>query len=129
MTKKELMRLRWLNREIESEKERLAQLKSAATDISPKITGLPHVGVVANKTAIAAKIADSRDIIDTKVLRSIAEYNRLNRYIASIDDSYIRQILTLRYVDGLSWVAVAFHMGGSEDSVRKTHDRFLRSEQ
>ncbi|MEG1385421.1 MAG: hypothetical protein RSD08_08995 [Oscillospiraceae bacterium] len=29
----------------------------------------------------------------------------------------------------LSWVAVAFHMGGSEDSVRKTHDRFLRSDQ
>lgn len=126
-TKKELSNLFFLNLEIEKEKQRLSELEAAATDTSAKISGLPHVSGLSDKTAIAAEIADTRSIIDAKIKASVVEYNRLIRYISSIDDSLIRQILRYRYIDGCSWIAVAMRIGGNNtaDSVKKVCYRFL----
>lgn len=130
MTKKELSQLYWINREIQKEKERLAELEAAATNTAAKISGLPHVSGISDKTAIAAQIADCKAIIEAKINLSVVEYNKLNRYIASIDDSYIRQILRLRYICGYNWTYVANQIGGGNtaDSVRMAHNRFLSSE-
>lgn len=51
-------------------------------------------------------------------------------YIGSIPDSLLRQILTLRFVDGLSWTAVAHKIGGgnTEESVKKAFYRFFAKE-
>jgi len=119
--------LYYLNREIEIEKRRLEELESAATSMTTKITGLPHVSGTSRKVEnYAILIAEQRELVELKVKQSIIEYNRLNRYINSIDDSFIRQILSLRYVNRLSWNQIAHHIGGNTaDSVRKTHDRFL----
>ena len=127
MTKKELSNLFYLNIEIEREEERLKQLEEAATNTAVKISGLPHASGISDKTAIAAEIADTRNIIEHKNKEAIIEYNRIMRYIAGIDDSLIRQIITLRYVDGKSWTSVATQIGGDNtpDSVRKALDRFL----
>lgn len=128
MTRKEMSQLYYLNREIERDKMRLAELEAAATSVTPKITGLPHIGSVSNKTAIAAEIADLRTIIDARVRMCVAMYNRINRYIATIDDSLMRQIITLRYIEGLPWHQVAAHIGGNNtaDSVKKMCYRFLK---
>ena len=130
MTKKELSQLYWINREIKKEKERLAELEAAATNTAAKISGLPHVSGISDKTAIAAQIADCKAIIEAKINLSVVEYNKLNRYIASIDDSYIRQILLQRYILGYSWTKVAMCLGGKNtpDGVRKAHNRFLSRE-
>lgn len=127
MTKKELSKLYCLNREIEQEQRRLAQLKEAATNTAVKISGLPAVGCMSDKTAIAAEIADSQAIIEAKLQLAIVEYRRINQYIAAIEDSYIRQIIALRFVDGLTWFQVAQHIGGgnTSDSVRMALNRFL----
>lgn len=130
MTKKELSRLYCLNREIEQEQRRLVQLKAAATNTAAKISGLPALGCVSDKTAIAAEIADSQAIIEAKLQLAIVEYRRINQYIAAIEDSYIRQIIALRFVDGLTWFQVAQRIGGNntEDGVRKALERFLSSQ-
>ena len=75
----------------------------------------------------AAEIADLRGIIASNIQRCWYELNRLHRYIASIEDSQMRQIMTLRYVYGYTWQRVAMDIGGGNtgDSVRKAHDRFL----
>ena len=128
MTQKELSQLYWLNKEIARDKERLAELEAAATNTAVKISGLPHVSGISSKTAIAAEIADIRAVIEAKTTMSVVEYNRINRYIAGVDDSLIRQILSLRYISGLSWRQVAAAIGGgnTEDSVRMAHNRYLR---
>ena len=128
VTKKELSQLYYLNHEIEQERRRLRELEAAATSVSPKITGLPHINKISDKTAIAAQIADCRAVIEAKLKLSVIEYNRLNRFIASVDDSLMRQILSLRYVDGFSWQRIAFIGGGnSADSVRMLINRFLEN--
>lgn len=129
MTKKELSQLYWLNREIEEEKRKLAELEAAATGCTAKITGLPHVGGAHDKIGdLAILIAEQRDLIDLKVRQSVVEYNRLNRYIASVEDAQMRMIFQLRYVRGMSWQQVATRIGGGNtaDGVRKAHDRYLK---
>ncbi|MBS7225385.1 MAG: hypothetical protein KH050_08605 [Clostridiaceae bacterium] len=129
MTKKELSQLYWLNREIEEEKRKLHELEAAASGCTASITGLPHVMGAYDKIGdLAILIAEQRDLIDLKVRQSVIEYNRLNRYIAGVEDAQMRMILSLRYVNGLSWQQVAFHMGqeGDGSTQRKQHDAFLR---
>lgn len=125
MTKKELSQLYRLNREIEKDKRLLETLEAAATSTTPRLTGLPHAPGKADKTALAAEIADLRAIIDAKVQLTIVEYNRIHRYAAAIEDSLTRQIVILRHVNGLTWKQVAAHIGGSntEASVKMAYHR------
>lgn len=129
MTKKELSQLYWLNREIERDKERLRELESAAQPGAQKITGMPSgAGVVDKIGNYAAEIADLRGIIDANISRCFYELNRLNRYISSVGDSQMRLILSLRYVNGLSWQQVAFSMGETDESYpRRKHNSFLKA--
>ena len=128
MTLQELSQLYYLNREIEHEKKRLKELEAAATNTAAKITGLPHVGGIADKTAIAAQMAECRVILEARIAQSAVEYNRLMRYINGISDSLTRQIFTLRFVNGRSWNQVALHVGGGNTvaGLRKRVYRYLK---
>ena len=126
MTKKELSQLYWLNREIEEQQRRLCELEGLASSCTSRITGMPHSRQLVDKLGeYAAEIADLRGLLDLNIRKCFYELNRLNRYINSIEDSHIRTILALRYVNGLSWSQVASSIGGnnSADTVRKAADK------
>ena len=114
MTVKELSQMRYLAKEIKQDERRLAKLEAAAA--TAEITGRYN-----------DLIAGIKAVIESKKESCMKEYDRLARYITSIDNSFIRQILTYRYVNGFTWVQVAVNIGGgnTEDSVRKAHERFL----
>ena len=59
-----------------------------------------------------------------------ATINDVQVFINGIEDSHIRRIVSMRYIDGLTWRQIAIRIGGgnSEDAVRKTVERFLRQE-
>ena len=86
------------------------------------------MGGISDKTAIAAQIADCRGVVEAKIQRSMVEYNRLNRYIANVPDSLTRQIMALRFVNGMSWNQVAMRVGGGNtaDGVRMLVNRYLK---
>lgn len=129
MTQKELSQLYWLNREIEEQQRRLNELECLATSCTNQITGMPRSMGVTNRLAkYAAEITDLRGLIDLNIKKCFYELNRLNRFIETVDDSMMRQILSLRYVNGLAWRQIAFSIGGNNtaDSVRMIHNRFLR---
>jgi hypothetical protein len=89
---------------------------------------MPHgTGISDIVGKYAAEIADLRDLLDSKLKKCVHEFNRLNNYIQSIEDSEMRIILTFRYIKGLCWEQVAAGISpcASGDSVRKAHDRFL----
>lgn len=129
MTERELKNLYYINREIAYQQQRLEELESAAQGGVAKITGMPHVA--ANGSSVenhAILIAEQRALIDCLVKRSIIEYNRLTRYIASVRDCRMRMILSLRHIDGMSWTRIAMRIGGGNtaDSIRMAHQRFLQ---
>ncbi|MEA5004710.1 MAG: RNA polymerase subunit sigma-24 [Christensenella sp.] len=133
MTKKELSQLYWLNREIEQYKKRLKELEDLSTnDTTGEITGMPHGAGCSDKVGnCAAEMADLKALIELSIQKCWYELNRLNRYIESVGDSLIRQILTYRYVNGFTWNQVAANIGGGNtaDGVRMLHNRFLEGEQ
>lgn len=129
MTRKELSQLYYLNREIALDKQRLAELKARATSTSSGLSGMPQSGQVSDKTSLAVEIAYQRDIIKRKLERTVLEYERISAYINTIDDSLTRQIFTLRFICGYSWVKVAARLGGGNtpDMARQRCYRYLKS--
>lgn len=128
MTKQELSQLYYLNREIEHLKDRITELECIATSSTSRITGMPHATDISDKVGkYAAEIADLKELLDLNLKKCFYELNRLNRYIESIEDSEIRMILSLRYINGLSWQQVAASISpyASGESVRKAQERFL----
>jgi len=128
MTKKELSQLYWLNREIEEQQRRLEELECLATSCTSHITGMPRsTGVTDRLSKHVAEIVDLKGLIDLNIKKCFYELNTLNRYIETVDDSQMRMILSLRYINGLNWVQIAMGIGGGNtaDGVRKAHDRFL----
>lgn len=128
MTLKELSQLFYLKRELAMEQQRLRELEERALPGAQRLSGLPGNTNVSDKLAqCAAEIADLRMVIEQKVGRCLAEQQRLEKYIAGIEDSLIRQIFTCRFVEGLSWQQVAKKVGGhnTADSVRMLSKRFL----
>ena len=53
--------------------------------------------------------------------------NQVEEFIASVEDSRMRRIITLRFNDNLSWFKVAERLGGKStaDSVRMEFNRFF----
>lgn len=130
MTVKEMSQLYYLNREIEHLQQQLEELECLAEGTTQVITGMPHGSGTSDKVGrYAVRIADLRSMIDNRKARCWDELNRLNAYIDGVEDSLTRQILTLRYVNGLSWQQVADSVGGgiSSDGVRKIQQRYLNS--
>ena len=127
MTKKELSQLYYLNREIEEQQRRLTELECSAFSCTATITGMPHINGISDKIGkYAAEIADLKGLLDLNLKKCFYELHRLNRYIESIEDSEMRMILSLRYINGLSWEQVAYSISYQDESVpRKRHNRYL----
>lgn len=128
MTKKELSQLYYLKKEIRQQQKRLQELETAATSCTSKITGMPHgTGINDKISKYAAQIADLKGLLDLNLKKCFYELNRINRFIESVEDSEIRMILTLRYIQNLSWQKVAFAIGEYDEQYpRRRHNTFLK---
>lgn len=130
MTTKELSQLYRLNREIESDEKRLAEMRGDAySPKSPNLSGMPSGGGDGSKTERdAVKITYFESLIKAKKARCLDERNVLEEYIYTIPDSLTRQIFEHRYVSGLPWSQVAANIGGgnSADGVRKRAYRYKK---
>ena len=128
MTKKELSQLYYLKKEIRQIEQRINELETAATNCTVKITGLPSGRGISDKIGnYAAQIADLRSLLDLNLKKCFYELNRLDRYIESVDDPLLRQIMTYRFINGYNWSKIAYTIGGNNtpDGLRIKMMRFL----
>ena len=74
-----------------------------------------------------AVVADLEQQLLRYIRRRTLERKRLHRYIQSVEDTQMRQILTLRYARGLPWCQVAMELGGGNtaNAIFQRHKRFL----
>lgn len=128
MTRRELNQLYHLNREIEQDKQRLRELEAAATNTISRLSDMPHGSGISDKTGIAVEIVYLKGKTEAKIQQMWYEYNRLTDYINGVPDSYIRQILSLRYINGMGWQQIACSVGGGNtaDGVRMACERFIK---
>lgn len=134
MDKEQLSQIRYLKSEIEILKKQIADVdyKIATDSVKGSDPYFPYNERSFTITGINFKDYNRRvRRLQRKLNRRIEELMDLveetNEYIESIDDSLIRQIIALRYINGLTWEQVAASIGGNNtaDSVRKAAERFL----
>ena len=118
---RDLSQMRNLQQEIRLDTARLNRLD---------VTLYPSARLDAERAALAPYAAEIREVIRVKRENCIRERLRLERYIASVDDSLVRMAMTLRFLDGLHWQAVAMRIGGgnTEDSVKKMVYRYIEKQ-
>ncbi len=135
MNKEQLSQLRYLKGEIEILKKQIEDIDYTITTDSVKgsspyfpyternflITGVDYQGYDNKLNRLQRKLSRRIDELIDLV-------EETNDYINNIDDSLIRQIITLRYINGLEWKQVAASIGGNNtaDSVRKIAERYLK---
>lgn len=139
MTKKELKQLRYLNKEIELLQKQIANAeylveKNMAHDVvegsnpvwpyQKRVFHIEGIGI----PEYEKRVKRLRGKLNKRIKELIKKQEELMEYINTIDDSLIRQIITLRYINGLSWKQIANIIGGGNtpDSIRMIHNRFLK---
>lgn len=94
------------------------------------VEGLPMREYDKKKTELLTKkllINQRKSTLEILEFDLLEKTNEVEEFIASLDDSRMRRIINLRFIEKLSWVAVAHRIGGgnTEDSVRMAFNRFM----
>ena len=129
MTLKQLDQIYYLSREKRMWENKLREI--------PDIAAMRYDGTGGGSgiSSPVADIAEQREQIRGIISAKLTEISYIEReileYIGAIDDSLIRQIMTLRHIELKTWVQVALAVGGGNtaDSVRMIHDRYLKEHQ
>ena len=87
-----------------------------------KIEGFPYPEYSRKKTLLYARKATLASL-EMELMETL---NQVEEFIASVEDS---RMITLRFIDNLSWNKVADRIGGNntEDSVKKAFYRFMEN--
>ncbi|GAA0083147.1 RNA polymerase subunit sigma-24 [Clostridium sp. CTA-6] len=134
MNKEELKQLRYIKSEIESIKKQLSDLDyTVATDkVRGSSSHFPYVQRSFTITGVDyeeynKKVERLRRKLNKRIKELINLVEKTNEFIEDIDDSLIKQVISLRYINGLTWEDVANSIGGNNtsDSVRMLCNRFL----
>lgn len=129
MTKKELSRYYYLEREILHDKEEIEELQTQATHITQMLSDMPKGQGNKDKIEkIVAELVERDALLHEKKAKAEHARNEILQYINDIDDPLIRLIIQYRYVNLLSWTKVAYFVGGNNtpDGVRMLSDRYIR---
>lgn len=130
ITKEELSQIHWLNKEIAMWQQKLERLESQSLVKGQQITGMPFGGSksMSKVEDRAVMLEEIRERIRNLQDRAEREQVRILKYIESIEDCFIRQIIQYRFLELKSWKEVAEKLGGnnSPESVRKAFQRFKK---
>lgn len=115
MTEQELEQLQGLSREIEQHQARLQ-----GSDLDP----------AAYCQSVRYVVAEHRAWVEELLERRVAERDRLEGYIAAIEDEQTRLIFAYHFAAGMPWKAVAARLGGGLTAAQcaKIVSRYLERE-
>ncbi|MBQ7160403.1 MAG: hypothetical protein IJR90_01705 [Clostridia bacterium] len=130
MTYNELNGIYYIKKEIERDRARIRELRERAESTVGSGTGMwgPHAGVVDRVGCCVAAMVDLERAVDANLWRLYRKEAEVTAFIDSVADPRLRAILKLRFIDCLSWRAVAQRLGAgeTENGALKAVRRFLR---
>lgn len=129
MTAEELNQIYYLNKEIKMWKRELIRSQSRSLIGGKGMDGMPRGGGLSDPVADRAIEEERiRQLIDGKLAEIQIQRGRIIEYIATVQDSFMRQIIYYRHIGLMSWRQVALHIGGgnTEEGVKKAHQRFIK---
>ena len=74
-------------------------------------------------------VEEHRQILQDREIMVKGQINEIEKFLSSISDSFVRRIVVLRVIDGLTWNEVADKIGGgnTSDGVKKIYQRCLKA--
>jgi DNA-directed RNA polymerase specialized sigma subunit len=133
LTKEELSKLRKIKTEIDQIRRELENIEPEYTQdsVTGSYTCFPYTQ---HPIKIAGYAIDSyerkvqriQSRLNRKLTELVEEKDRLTEFIYSIDDGDLRQILTYRYMNGLTWKEIGEHMNYATSTIRLKHDGFIK---
>lgn len=135
MTKKELNRYYWLKHEIRMQRKRLYEIQCQSTATVRDTVkdyrsgrGVPVTieGTAKDEYSRRAMIGLLEEEIENNIEKSEKAAEEIERYIQTVDDPRLREIMRSRFLDCMSWekVGEANHM--SPDHARKIVREFIK---
>ena len=129
MTKKQLQQLRRYDSELHILRRHLKELEESIGISAAPCDGQPRGSRIGKPTEQqAVMVADTIEKIRVLEETIQVEKSRTWECITKISDSTIRQIIILRFIDGLSWFKVSEGIGGdaTADGCRMTFERYFK---
>jgi hypothetical protein len=126
LTKTELKQIYYLNKELRMWQEELQRLQDRIEQGAKQIDGMPRGSGVGDPVGnIATELANCKMMISCKEFEIQIQRNRFIKYIDSLEDSLMRQIIFYRCVSCMGWAQVAASIGGKATaaSVRMAFNR------
>lgn len=130
MTANELDQLSKLGNEINQINTEIIRLTTLAESItSGEMDDMPHGSGTSDKVGNnASMIADYKAELIKDKNKYWKEVNRLLEFIRAIEDSEMRQIISLRYRNNFTFQQIAFAIGHYDESYpRRKHNAFLKT--
>lgn len=128
ITKEELEKIYYINKEIIMWQRELDKLKCASLVKSPIISDMPRGGQPVGMEDYAINLAECEAMIAGLLARVQEQRKRIMEFINSMDDSLMKQIIFYRHISCMTWNEVARSIGGgnTEDSIKKVYQRYLK---
>lgn len=97
------------------------------------IEGVPLPEYEKKKTDLMVKrllLSQRKSTLELLEFDLLKKTNEVEEFITGIDDSRIRRIINLRFLENLSWNKVADHIGGgnTEGSIKMAFQRFMEKD-
>lgn len=136
MDKEQLKQIRYIKSEIEIIENQIDNIEP--TMVTDKVTGssahFPYVQRSFTLEGIDTEDCERRTIrLQRKLIKRkeklLELQEEVNNFIDGIEDSLVRQIITLRYIEGLNWYEVSDRIGenSTSESVRKIAERYIKN--
>ena len=132
MRRKDLEQVYYLKKELHQWQMELARLQEQIATESKPIDGMPFTKT--NKLSFpvedkAIRLEETSKIIDGRISEIKLAIAEIDRYILSIDDPVISQIVFNRCVNCMKWDKVAKSLGNgyTDESCRQIYCRFVKS--
>ena len=126
MTAKEyLEQYRRLKIEIDSKTEQLEELREFAKSVSHSSGAGGHAGVSDKVGKTVAKIIDLENEISCQIDKLLELKKEIESTIAKVDDPVLRQLLTLRYINGRKWEQISNDLDYSRMQIHRLHENAL----
>ena len=129
--KKEISEIRFKVKKLEYQIDQIEEQGAVVDSVSGgeggtrhfKIEGFPYPEYRKKKNLLYQRLFNLQ-ILEKELLEKT---NEIETFIASIEDSRVRRIINLRFIEDLSWRCVAQKLGGgnTEECVKKTFYRFM----
>ena len=106
--------------------EELEQWKSKAQKVTRAFDGVPGGGGGDLLPQCVGKIMELEEELNAQIDRMVDKRREIEEAIARVPNPQQQEVLSLRYIDGLSWERIAERLFYSVQHIHKLHGRALQ---